>query len=179
MQGLVNFADQVALIIAVILPAFFYCSAIAWFVFGAWGLWQMSQPHNPFRGKPWVPILSIVLSGVCATFDGFLTRANRTGGSDVTVGLSSSLTSYENPASPTSIAGQSPGDAINNTVAIFYLFFACFGAACAFAALSSWRASVNGATNRSRMGCGVQFVFGVMLINIKTIVAWLVSNWTT
>ena len=60
-QGLVNFAQQCALVLAVLLPSFLYCSAIGLFLFAAWGLWQQAQPQNPFRGRPWIPWLSLML----------------------------------------------------------------------------------------------------------------------
>lgn len=179
MQGLVNLGDQLALIMAVLLPTFCYSLAIGWFLFGAWGLRQMAGPDNPFRGKPWIPFLSLLLSGAAASFDVLLTKVNRSAGSDVTVGLGEDLTSYSSPADASSLMGNSPADAVNNTVAVFWLFFAAFGACCALAALSAWRASVNGQSNRSRTGCGIQFVFGVCLINIKTIVAWSVGLFST
>jgi hypothetical protein len=178
MQGLVNLSDQLALIMAVTLPAFCYLAAIGSFLFAAWGFWQQAQPHNPFRGKPWIPVLSLVLAGFFATFDKLLTRANRSAGSDVTVGLGSDLTSYTSPANASSLMGNSPADAVNNTVAVFSLFFACFGAWCAFAALSSWRLSMIGANKRTWQGCGVQFALGVCLINIQTITAWVVSQFS-
>ena len=68
MQGLINFAQQCALILAVLLPTFLYCSAIGLFLFAGWGLWQQAQPQNPFRGRPWIPWLSLLLSGACASF---------------------------------------------------------------------------------------------------------------
>ena len=176
MQGLVNFADQCALVLAVFLPAFCYCAAIGWFGFGAWGLWQQSQPHNPFRGKPWVPIFSILLSGVASAFDKILTKANASGGSSVTVGMAGDLTSYTSGTVNTTLLGNTPGDAILNITDIFALFFQCFGAWCCFLALMSWRATINGQSNRSRMGCGVQFVFGVILINPHTVMQWLVTQ---
>ena len=74
MQGLVNFAQQLALIFGVLLPTFLYCSAIGLFLFAAWGLWQQAQPHNPFRGKPWVPWLALLVSGACASFPTILTE---------------------------------------------------------------------------------------------------------
>ena len=55
MQGLVNFAQQVALVLAVLLPTFLYLSAIGLFLFAAWGLWQQAQPHNPFAAGPGFP----------------------------------------------------------------------------------------------------------------------------
>ena len=94
MQGFVNFAQQCALILAVLLPTFLYASALGLFLFAVWGLWQQAQPHNPFRGKPWIPWVSLILSGACASFPAILTKVNISGGSDVTVGATADLTSY-------------------------------------------------------------------------------------
>jgi hypothetical protein len=38
---------------------------------------------------------------------------------------------------------------------------------------------INGRSKRSQGSCGVQFVFGVMLINILTITQWLVGIFQT
>ena len=46
---------------------------------------------------------------------------------------------------------------------------------CAFFALLTWRAVINGHANRSQMGCVVQFVFGIMLINILAITNALIA----
>ena len=175
MQGLVNFADQVAIVLAILLPTFCYCAAVGWFLFGVWGIWRQAQPDNPFRGKPWIPYVSIILSGVAASFDSILTKANRSGGSTVTVGLSDNLTSYTAGTTATTLLGTTPGDAITNIVNIFALYFQCTGAMCCFLAMVAWRASINGASNRTRSGCGIQFVCGVILMNPRTVTAWLVS----
>ena len=42
-------------------------------------------------------------------------------------------------------------------------------------ALLSWRAVINGHANRSQIGCVVQFVFGIMLINILAITNALIA----
>jgi tetrahydromethanopterin S-methyltransferase subunit E len=49
----------------------------------------------------------------------------------------------------------------------------------AFFSVLSWRSVINGQSKRSQGGCGVQFVFGVMLINILTITEWLVGVFET
>ncbi len=176
MQGLVNFGDQVAVVLAVLLPTFCYCAALGWFLFGAWGLWQQAQPHNPFRGKPWIPYVSIILSGAAAAFDRILTKANISGGSTVTVGLAGDLTSYTAGVTAKTLLGTTPGDAIVNIVDIFALFFQCSGAMFCFLAMVAWRSTINGTSNRTRSGCGIQFVFGVILMNPRTVTAWLVST---
>ena len=58
---------------------------------------------------------------------------------------------------------------------LFQAFFQSFGAMVVFFALVSWRSVVNGPANRSQMGCVVQFVFGIMLINILAITNALVA----
>ena len=44
-----------------------------------------------------------------------------------------------------------------------------------FFAIVHWRSVINGQANRSQMGCVVQFVFGIMLINILAITNALVA----
>ncbi len=178
MQGLVNFAQQVALVLAVLLPTFLYCSAIGLFLFAAWGLWQQSQPHNPFRGRPWIPWLSLVLSGACASFPAILNKVNISGGSSVTTSVVAGLTSYSAPDT-TNILGATPGDTVLNIVQAFEGFFQVFGAMTCFFAMMAWRASVSGRSNRQWGGCGVQFVFGAMLMNVYTVSQWLVGIFTT
>ena len=176
MQGLVNFADQFAVILAFLLPAVCYCSAIGLFLFGAWGLWQQAGAHNPFHGKPWIPWVAIVLSGVCSAFDGLLTKVNVSAGSDLTVGVGGSLTSYTDSTVSTTLLGTTPGDAFLNIVNIFSLFFECFGAFCCFAAMMAWWGTVNGRSNQSRVGCAIKFAFGVILMNPNTTSQWLVTT---
>jgi hypothetical protein len=178
MQGLVNFAQSCALIIAVLLPTAFYCSAIGLFLFAAWGLWQQAQPHNPFRGKPWIPVLSLLLSGASASFPVILNKVNVSAGSSVTVSVAADLSSYTATNAP-DILGNTPGDAVLNIVQAFQGFFQTFGAMTCFLAMLAWRASVNGRSNRPWSGCCVQFVFGVLLMNIMTISQWLVGLFTS
>lgn len=174
MQGLVNFAQQLALIFGVLLPTFLYCSAIGLFLFAAWGLWQQAQPHNPFRGKPWVPWLALLVSGACASFPTILTKIDISGGSAVTVSVVAGLTSYA-PVNTGSILGATPGATVLNIVQAFLGFFQTFGAMTCFFAMMAWRAAASGRSNRGWGGCGVQFVFGMLLINIYTVSAWLVG----
>ena len=175
MQGLVNFAQQCALIFAVLLPTFLYCSALGLFLFAAWGLWQQAQPHNPFRGKPWIPWVSLLLSGACASFPAILNKVNISGGSTVAMNVGSDLTSYTSTIDTSSILGATPGDTVLNIVQAFQGFFQVFGATCCFFAMMAWWAVMSGRNNRSWGGCGVQFVFGAMLMNIYTISQWLVG----
>jgi hypothetical protein len=176
-EGLVNFAQQLALVLAVLLPSFLYCSAIGLFLFAAWGLWQQAQPHNPFRGRPWIPWLSLILSGACASFPAILTKVNISGGSSVSASIAAGLTSYSTPDT-TDILGATPGDTVLNIVQAFQGFFQVFGAMTCFFAMMAWRASVSGRSNRQWGGCGVQFIFGAMLMNIYTVSQWLVGIFT-
>ena len=81
------------------------------FLFAGWGFWRQSQPDNPFRGKPWIPITALLFCGIFASFDRFLTSANRSAGSSITVGVSG-LSSYSTPASTSSMLGSTPADSV-------------------------------------------------------------------
>ena len=73
------------------------------------------------------------------------------------------------------LLGASPSATLVNIVTLFQAFFQSFGAMVVFFSLLSWRSVVNGQVNRSQMGCVVQFVFGIMLINILAITNALVA----
>ena len=171
MSGLVAFASQIGLIFASLLPAFCYLGAMVLFITAAWGFWQQAQPTNPFRGRPWIPLVSLLLSGVLASFDRILTMANVTGGSTVTVSLAAF--GYVPPTAGGTFLGANPATTIVNVVTMFQYFFQAFGAMAALFAVLSWRATVVGRSNRSQAHALVQFVFGVMLINVVTIATWI------
>jgi hypothetical protein len=175
---LVNFAGEISNAIAILLPTFCYLAALALFMSAGWGFWTQSQHHNPYRGRPWVPFAALVLSGAFASFPSILTMANNTAGTHLQVSIAA-LTSYTPPAVNGDLLGQTPGDAIVNIVTLFQGFFQAFGAMCCFFAMLTWNAVIAGRRNRSAGGCGVQFVFGVMLVNVVTISRWLVSVFRT
>ena len=177
MQGLVDFAGDIGNGIAVVLPTISYLMALFSFLFAAWGFWMQADPANPFHGKPWIPLVSLVLSGAFASFDHVLTMANASAGTGLTVSIGA-LTSYSAP-STSSVLGSTPGAAIVNVVTLFKGFFQSFGAmACLFAVIA-WRGIVNGQSNRTQGGCFIQFAFGVMLMNIITVTTWLTQVFQT
>src|SRR5271168_4037321 len=171
MQGLVNFSTAIADGIAVLLPAFCYLAACGCFSFFAWTLWTWSQPHSRYHhihhDKPWVPFVSLILCGVFASFPQFLNMANVSMGTSMTVGL----TAYA-PTTPPNVnngLGATPQASVVDVVRLFQYFFEAFGAACVFWAIMRWRGMVNGRVNGSPTSCAIQFVFGVMCINIVAI----------
>jgi hypothetical protein len=171
MQGLVNFSTAIADGIAVLLPAFCYLMACGCFFFFAWTIWTWSEPHSRDGHMqyphPWVPWISLVLSGVFATFPHFLTMADFSAGTGLVVGLTSYAPTM--PPNASSVLGASPDVSVVNTVTLFQYFFQAFGAACVFWAIVRWRGIINGRVQGSPTSCVVQFVFGVCLINIVTI----------
>lgn len=98
------------------------------------------------------------------------------GGSTVTASITA-LSSYTPPTvgSAASLMGDSPSATLVNVVTLFLGFFQSFGAMCAFFAVLSWRSVINGHANRTHVGCVVQFVFGIMLINILAITNALIA----
>ncbi len=173
MDGLVAFASQLGYMAAVLLPVFCYLGAMALFINSAWGFWMLAHPNNPNRSRPWSPVLSLLLCGVLASFPKILTRANVTGGSTVVVDLSP--LGYVPPPAGSTVLGADPSATVVNVVKLFELFFQAFGALAALFAVLAWRATVVGRSNRSQGSALVQFVFGVMLINVVTISEWIVG----
>ena len=171
MQGLVNFASAIGDGIAVLLPAACYLMACGCFLFFAWTLWTWFEPHSPYRHvshpRPWVPFISLILSGVFASFPSLLTMANVSAGSDVVA----SLTQYAptTPPSASGVLGSTPNATVLNVVTLFQRFFQAFGAACVFWAIVRWRGIINQTLQGSPLSCGIQFVFGVCCINILKI----------
>lgn len=179
MQGLVNLVNDLGLGMAWLLPMACYIAAWISFLTGAWGLWQQRQPQNPFVGKPWVPWLGIVLSGVFAAFDRILTKSSASTGLGTQVALGTSVTGYTDATADSVISGSGPEDAILAIVNDFSLFFEMFGAWAAFMAVVAWNASATGKTNRSKLSCLVQFIFGVILLNPVKEAKWILNHWTT
>lgn len=174
MQGLVNFAGEIGNAIAILLPTFCYLAALGLFMSAGWGFWSQSQAHNPYRGRPWVPFVALTLSGAFASFPSILTMANNTAGTHLQVSVGA-LTSYTPPTVDANVLGEGPGEAFVNIVKMFQGFFQAAGALFCFFAMLRWNAVITGRTNSSAGGCGVQFVAGVMLINVVSVSSWLVA----
>jgi hypothetical protein len=182
MQGLVNFTTAIADSIAVALPALCYLMACVCFLFAGWTFrsWAYQghhHHHHHFHSRPWVPFVSLILSGVFATFPQFLNMANVSAGTN----LVTSLTSYQasTPGNANNILGATPQNTVINVVTLFQYFFEAFGAACVWWAIVRWRAIVNGRNEGSPTACAVQFAFGVMCINILSVANGVVSFFQT
>lgn len=173
MQGLVDLAGQIGQAFAIVLPTFCYIASLSLFLVAGWGFWRQAHPDNPFRGKPWVPWVALLLCGVFASFDRFLTMANRSGGSSIAVSVAN-LSSYSPTTAPTGL-GSTPANSVLIIVQTFQGFFQAFGAMMAFLAVYAFWSTVAGTSRRSAGGCFVQFVFAVLLINVQTISQWLVG----
>jgi hypothetical protein len=147
----------------------------AW-TFRSWA-YHDHHHHHHFHNRPWVPFVSLVLSGVFATFPQFLNMANVSAGTN----LVTSLTSYTatTPGGASNVLGATPQNTVINVVTLFQYFFEAFGAACVWWAIVRWRAIVNGRSEGSPSACAVQFIFGVMCINILTVANSVVALFQT
>jgi len=169
MQGLVNFTGDLGYIIAFLLPTFCYIASLACFLFAGWGFWMQARPDNPFAASHGSAAISLILSGAFASFDKILNMANASAGTAVQVSIGA-LTSYTPPNAGQFHSREHAGDTVVNVSRCFRGFFQSFGAPGLFL-LALWRGDrlSTGGSNRSQGGCVVQFVFGVMLINIMTV----------
>ena len=180
MQGLVDFATDIADGISVVLPAFCYLSAIGCFMYSAWTLWVWSQPHRHYHHhwqRPWIPLVSLVLCGVFASFPKFLSMTNVSMGTNAVVALGQYAPT--NPPTAGNVLGSTPQQSVLDVVRLFQYFFEAFGAACIFWAIMRWRGIINGKVQGSPTACGIQFLFGACCMNIMTIAAGVVSLFQT
>lgn len=176
MDGLTNLANQAAMAIAIFLPVFFYWSSLGCFIYALWGFHRQSSPENPFRGKPWIPLVSLIMSGVFASFLTFINLTDISVGSSVIFEKVGSLTSYTQPSnSSTDLLGDNAGETIINVVKTFRLFFQAAGLLFAFCGVVAACHVNRGTINRRYSSCAVQFITGIMLINCVQISQWLVS----
>jgi hypothetical protein len=181
MQGLIDFTTALADGLAVTLPAFCYLAACGCFLFFAWTLWRWAEPHSRYQhhriDQPWVPFISLILSGVFASFPHLLTMANVSAGTSMTVGLTTYAATT--PPNGSTLMGASPDATVINVVHLFQYFFEAFGAACVFWSIIRWRSIINGSASGSQSACGVQFVFGVLCINIMSVANGVESFFNT
>ncbi|KXV21467.1 MULTISPECIES: hypothetical protein [Gluconobacter] len=176
MEGLVALVNEIATGMGWLLPTACYGAAISCLIFSIWGIYQYYHPTlQAMQDRPWLPYLSLVLCGVFASFNVILTKSTASAGTDVQVSLADTATSYSTAGSL--LSGTGPKDAILTIVTDFALFFQMFGAWTCFFAVLTWFAIQRGRSNRDRLGCGVQYVFGVMLLNPVKDATWILSFW--
>ena len=177
MQGLVNFATAIGDAIVGSLPAACYLMACSSFFYFAWTLWTWSSPHAQSHHlrhtKPWLPFVSLALAGVFATFPAWLTRFNVTMGTSVVAGLTDYSSST--PMTATAITGATPADTLLAVITLFQYFFQAFGAGCVLWAIIRFRGISLGQIQGSPLSCGIQLLFGAMLINILTVAGGVVA----
>ena len=181
MQGLVDFATDIADGISVVLPAACYLMALGCFMSFGWTLWTWSQPHRHHHHnwhRPWVPIVSLVLCGVFASFPKFLSMTNVSLGTDAVVSLGQYAPTTP-PNAGGNLLGNSPQQSVLNVVQLFQYFFEAFGAGCIFWAILRWRGIINGHVQGSPTSCGIQFLFGACCMNIMTIATGVVNFFQT
>ena len=77
--------------------------------------------------------------------------------------------------SASGVLGSTPANTVVNVVEIFQGFFQSFGAMMALMAVLAWWAVMRGVSRRHQGGCLVQFVFGVMLINVLPLATFLTA----
>ena len=174
MQGLVNFAGQIGNAIAILLPTFSYLAAIGLFLSSTWGFWMQAQPHNPYRGRPWVPFVALLLSGAFASFpfdshNGQQHRRHKSAGPGVGVDELYRADGEQRRAG--SDTGRRGGQCRQVVPGIFP---GVWGDGLFFRDVDLERRDRR-TQQAQRRGCGVQFVFGIMLINIVTVSSWLVA----
>ena len=174
MEALYTFANEIGFVLAALIVPLCYLGSIWVFFLSVSGFLRQAKPDNPYRGRPWVPFVLLLMSGGLASFDTLLTKANVSFGSSVVVRMSP-LVSYTPVGNTADLMGANPGEFIVNVVELFWGFFAAFGAMACLSAYWSRVAAVTGRSNASGSSAVIKALFGIALINSVKVSEWLVS----
>ena len=175
MQGFVNFADDIGVALAFLIPMICYLAGTG-FVFAAgWGMWQLSKHGHGHHASwlashPWTPFVTLFVGAALLSYDRMLNLAEGTIGSAQTAAMSDSLTSYTPPnVDPSTLMGNSPEQTVLNVINVFEYFFVTYGALIVLMGIFALKHVSEGRRRHGPSLAIVQIAFGLGVMNIDTI----------
>ena len=169
MQGFVNLAADVGTAIAVLIPLICYLFGGGLLIASIWGFWQQLNPGSPSNRHPMWPFASLFITTILLSFDRMLDFANASFGGGVTTNLSQNLTSYQPPTVNGSMMGATPEDTLLNIITTFEYFFQAYGALVVLFGVLAMHHIMKGQQNQGMGRPIVQIVFGIAVMNVKSI----------
>lgn len=172
MQWLYNIATDFANTVYAFLPLFCYAGSIVFGIVGALDLHNAGrEPHRKLRFLGGA-CLAFVVAAILAGFPAFLNQGTATLGGDAQAALGGGLLAYSDAA--TFQTGGSLRDSFIALVDRFRGFFMAFGALMVLRGVL--RLSRPAQEQRRVLGfAAVHIVAGVVLINIRTVVPWIMG----
>lgn len=178
MQGFVNLAADVGVALATLVPLVCYLMGGGLLLYAIHGFWQLLKPGSEANRHPVLPWAALFTSATLLSFDRMLTFANNTFGGGASASLSASLTSYApSTLDPGTLVGGTPEDMLLNILDAFEYFFKAYGALIVlFGVLGVYHLSKGNRHHQHTLAKPlVQFVFGVAVMNVKSIAGTVIG----
>ncbi|MDD2859473.1 MAG: hypothetical protein PHT60_14950 [Acidiphilium sp.] len=179
MQGFVNFATDIANVLSLLIPFICYIVGVSCFLLAGYGAWQMMKPGTIWSGKKYLPPLLMLFGSVLLSFNEFLNFSNNSFGGGTQTNIQNGFMPFRAPNIGTAgFVGATPEQTFFNLVKIFAKFFIAYGA---FNVLLAWLGTKGVAEGKRRHGYslpGIQFVFGIALMNIVAISTTMMGYFT-
>lgn len=174
MQGFVNLAADIGVVIAMLIPLVCYTMGGSLLIGSIYGFWQQMKPGSESNRHPFLPWAALFTSATLLSYDRMLTFANNSFGGGASASLSTNLTSYA-PATVNAgaLMGSTPEDTLLNIIDAFDFFFKAYGALVVlFGVLGVYHLTKGHRHHHHTLGKPVvQIVFGVAVMNVQSIAA--------
>ena len=172
MQGFVNLAADIGVVLATLIPLICYLMGGGLLIAALHGFWQVLKPGSESNRNPFLPWAALFTSATLLSYDRMLTFANNTFGGGVNTSLSGALTTYAPvTVDAATMMGATPEDTLLNIIAAFEYFFKAYGALVVlFGVLGLYHlAKGNRHHHHTLAKPMVQIVFGIAVMNTQTI----------
>ena len=171
MQGFVNLAADIGVVLATLIPLVCYLMGGGLLLVALYGFWQILKPGSESNRHPFLPWAALFISSVLLSYDRMLNLANRSFGGGVSTSLSGNLTTYApTTVDASTMMGATPEDTLLNIIDAFEYFFESYGALVVlFGVLGLYHLMKGNRHHHTLAKPIVQIVFGVGVMNVQTI----------
>jgi len=172
MQGFVNFADDIGVALAFLIPMICYLAGTGFVLAAGWGMWQLSKHGHGYH-------VTLFVGAALLSYDRMLNLAEGTIGSAQTAAMSDSLTSYTPPnVDPNTLMGNSPEQTVLNVINVFEYFFVTYGALIVLMGIFALKHVCEGRRRHGPSLAIVQIAFGLGVMNIDSIAPAVMAYFT-
>lgn len=175
MEGLINFAHEVAAVVLVWLGVSCYIGGAAAVIGGAWMLTEAHRHGSRHRFRPWMAWGVFWCGFLFLGFPDFLNLGTATIGGSARAGVGDAMTSYAAPDGG-SWLGRGPLETLVAIIQSFILFFRAIGASFVFQAIAGWKGVFKGTRRHSWWPPTVKAACGIVVINVDTVAAALMRS---
>ena len=174
MQGFVNLAADIGVVLATLIPLICYLMGGGLLIASIYGFSQLLKPGSESNRNPFLPWAALFTSATLLSYDRMLTFANNSFGGGASASLSGSLTSYTpTTVNANTMMGSTPEDTLLNIIDAFDFYFKAYGALVVlFGVLGVYHLTKDHRHHHHTLAKPMmQIVFGVAVMNVQSIAA--------